>query len=319
MSALKTSELTVNPVKPVFKSEALNNITNDIYTAVLDTMEAVDNGIKKVSISLATVSENPDMLKADGFKTVKDYGAALGFKDSTTYMLCTSGRLYINPELSDVVKELPPSKIRELSPVLKKGSPDTLKALNNDAEKVVNMTQTELRDYTADALSLTAAGRLTGDNASVFNPDELPDSADNLPAKPERPGKPEKVYTLTRLSGDNKLSLPGTDGAPYVLNVEGLEPDSVNGWKDYFKSIGVKMFNAGQSDLELPDGSRPVRYILLTPFNDCAVFALTPVKVEPVHASVVAISSEEMQALAAKLAAGEITYNDFEAAIKGNK
>lgn len=319
MAAIKSDALTVLPMRPVFKNSALNDITGEIYSAVNDTAAAVDNGLRRVSIALAIVADDSSMLAADGFKSVKEYGAALGFKESTVYSLTAAGRLYRDESLSDTIKTLPPSKIRELSNIVKKGNDNTLAAVNRDADTIAGMTQSELRDYTTRALTLTKEGRLSSETASVLNPDDIDSDidSDNL-SNPTKTGKPEKLFTLSRLSGDNKLSVMGSDGSAVVLPVENVEPDTVTGWKEYFKDAGCKLYSAGQGDLELPDGTRPLRFVVLSPFNDVACYALRPVKEETVKAHIVQpLTAEQINALAAKLAAGEIQYSDFQAAING--
>lgn len=163
---MATELITMTNETLTFKSAYLTQSTVAIRKYSDGMRVAVERGAREIACVLADVSTHVDELKKDGFKNVTEYAERLGIKASAAKALSVAGQMYKSPEVPEALKALPPSKIRELKPVVKRGEAGG-KQLAADAEKLASMTQAELRAYARGET------QVTGTDAESSEPEVL--------------------------------------------------------------------------------------------------------------------------------------------------
>lgn len=132
--------------KPVFKSKALAHATDIIYEAVAKFNENAKETRRTVAVTLAKVEKHEDY-KQDGFKSLAEYAAAIGFEKSAAHKLENAGRLILseNETVKALADEMDVSKLSIIASADEKDIEDAVKTgtLKSD------MSQNEVREWKA--------------------------------------------------------------------------------------------------------------------------------------------------------------------------
>lgn len=135
------------PVERKFISEQLNECTAVIKKAVLDVVTHADLANRTIAKTLALVGANK-LYAEDGFNSLADYAEAIGIKKARAHQLANAGTVYNDDTAPDALKEFTPSKLGELSSLLKddKTRETVYKAVEN-GDINANSTQDAIRAY----------------------------------------------------------------------------------------------------------------------------------------------------------------------------
>ncbi len=137
---------TLNENKPVFKSKALTHATDIIYEAVAKFNANAKETRRTVAVTLAKVEKHKDY-EADGFKSLADYAAAIGFEKSAAHKLENAGRLILseNETVKSLANDMDVSKLSIIASADEKCIEEAVKsgALKSD------MSQNEVREWKA--------------------------------------------------------------------------------------------------------------------------------------------------------------------------
>lgn len=132
--------------KPVFKSKALSHATDIIYDAVAKFNANAKETRRTVAVTLAKVEKHGDY-KADGFKSLADYAAAIGFEKSAAHKLENAGRLILSD--NETVKSLANDMdVSKLSIIASADEKEIEEAVKSGALKP-DMTQNDVREWKA--------------------------------------------------------------------------------------------------------------------------------------------------------------------------
>lgn len=132
--------------KPVFKSKALSHATDIIYEAVAKFNANAKETRRTVAVTLAKVEKHKDY-EADGFKSLADYAAAIGFEKSAAHKLENAGRLILsdNETIKSLANDMDVSK---LSIIASADEKDIEAAVKSGALKS-DMSQNDVREWKA--------------------------------------------------------------------------------------------------------------------------------------------------------------------------
>lgn len=137
---------TLNESKPVFKSKALTHATDIIYDAISKFNANAKETRRTVAVTLAKVEKHKDY-EADGFKSLADYAAAIGFEKSAAHKLENAGRLILSE--NETVKSLAADMdVSKLSIIASADEKDIEEAVKAGALKP-DMSQNDVREWKA--------------------------------------------------------------------------------------------------------------------------------------------------------------------------
>lgn len=173
MSTNNTAISTVN-LSALDSKVVLAGITGKecktISAKVIDLINRTvnDNLSKTKELALLLSDITPEMVKENGYKALADFAEdKFSIKKSLAYQLAKAGRLYKNPDLTNEVKTLSPSKIVELAPLADSANVPAgmrqayLDKVNEAAKNgtLTSMTQAALRDFAKSNVVSTSNGK----------------------------------------------------------------------------------------------------------------------------------------------------------------
>ena len=338
MSVLKEANdlaaITTADNLPHFGVSFIDNATESIYEIAANLVDNVTEAKRQIAVIFANVSDNKDALKSAGFKSVKEYGARIGYNENYAYLLAKAGRLYLNPRIPQEVKKLPVTSIVELAPMLKapkddKNTVDTdsmYRAISNDADVLANMSQSDLRNYAKSVVAnkpkvidayLDALKDHQPETFSAF--DVIKANSETLTTEPV-PGTVAKLYSVEYIAGSKSLPLPklADDGTnlDYFDDIVNMV-DTFDGIKVAISEFGYSVMSVKSGFLSIADkiarkGDKNI--IVLSPLGNVAHFRISVVNADKStkKTQLLQIDSDAMKIVGVDLATGVIDYPTFQ-------